>query len=90
MTKSGTNAFHGDAFEFLRNGDLNGTNWSTHTNDGLKRNQFGGVIGSGPVVFSSSDIRSTITHQTAFSNVSIPTAAKIQGDFTACPADITG
>src|SRR5579863_9007970 len=48
VTKSGTNNFHGDAFEFLRNGDLNGTNWSTHTNDGLKRNQFGGTIG-GPV-----------------------------------------
>jgi hypothetical protein len=93
VTKSGTNAFHGDAFEFLRNGDLNGTNWSTHTNDGLKRNQFGGVLG-GPVkkdkLFFFFGYQGTITHQTAFSNVSIPTAAMIQGNFTACPADITG
>jgi hypothetical protein len=93
VTKSGTNAFHGDAFEFLRNGDLNGTNWSTHTNDGLKRNQFGGVIG-GPVkkdkLFFFFGYQGTITHQTAFSNESIPTAAMITGNFSACPQDITG
>ena len=93
VTKSGTNAFHGDAFEFLRNGDLNGTNWSTHTNDGLKRNQFGGTVG-GPVkkdkIFFFFGYQGTITHQTSFINDVIPTAAMIQGDFTACPALITG
>ncbi len=45
VTKSGTNHFHGDAFEFLRNGAMNGSNWATHTNDGLKRNQLGGTVG---------------------------------------------
>ena len=93
VTKSGTNAFHGDAFEFLRNGDLNGTNWSTHTNDGLKRNQFGGTVG-GPVkkdkIFFFFGYQGTITHQTAFSNVSTPTPAMLAGDFSACPTDITG
>jgi len=93
VTKSGTNAFHGDAFEFLRNGDLNGTNWSTHTNDGLKRNQFGGVIG-GPVkkdkIFFFFGYQGTITHQTAFINDTIPTAAMIAGDFSACPSLVTG
>ncbi len=93
VTKSGTNSFHGDAFEFLRNGDLNGTNWSTHTNDGLHRNQFGGVIG-GPVkkdkLFFFFGYQGTITHQTAYSNDFIPTAAMIQGNFSGCPADITG
>jgi len=93
VTKSGTNAFHGDAFEFLRNGDLNGTNWSTHTNDGLKRNQFGGTVG-GPVkkdkIFFFFGYQGTITHQTSFINDVIPTAAMIQGDFTACPSLVAG
>ncbi len=93
VTKSGTNAFHGDAFEFLRNGAMNGTNWSTHTNDGLKRNQFGGVIG-GPVkkdkIFFFFGYQGTITHQTAFVNDFIPTPAMIAGDFTACPSAVAG
>src|SRR5665213_1160760 len=93
VTRSGSNAFHGDAFEFLRNGDLNGTNWSTHTNDGLKRNQFGGTVG-GPIkkdkLFFFFGYQGTITHQTAFANDFIPTPAMIQGDFSGCPADIAG
>src|SRR6185369_7539015 len=93
VTKSGTNSFHGDAFEFLRNGAMNGSNWSTHTNDGLKRNQFGGTVG-GPVkkdkIFFFFGYQGTITHQTAFSNNFIPTPAMIAGDFTACPSLISG
>jgi len=93
VTKSGTNNFHGDAFEFLRNGDLNGTNWSTSTNDGLKRNQYGGVIG-GPVkkdkIFFFFGYQGTKTRQNSFTNDFIPTPAMIAGDFSACPADIAG
>jgi hypothetical protein len=93
VTKGGTNSFHGDAFEFIRNGDLNGTNWATHTNDGLKRNQFGGVIG-GPVkkdkIFFFFGYQGTITRQTAFRNDLIPTTAMLAGDFSACPAVIAG
>src|ERR1700730_13681406 len=59
-TKSGTNAFHGNAFEFLRNSDLNSRDFFAPTRDTLKRNQFGGTIG-GPLegirCFSSWDIR---------------------------------
>ena len=49
ITKSGTNSFHGDLFEFLRNGDMNARNFFAPARDTLKRNQFGGTIG-GPVV----------------------------------------
>ena len=42
VVKSGTNAFHGDAFEFFRNGDLNARNANAARRDTLKRNQFGG------------------------------------------------
>ena len=48
VTKSGTNSFHGTAFEFLRNTDLNARNTFATTNPPLHRNQFGGSLG-GPV-----------------------------------------
>lgn len=55
VTKSGTNNFHGSAFDFLRNHALNATNFFTPVDaggkkqdDGLKRNQFGATLG-GPV-----------------------------------------
>lgn len=49
VTKSGTNKFHGSAFEYVRNQDLNATNFFTPgKKDGLKRNQFGGTVG-GPM-----------------------------------------
>lgn len=58
VTKSGTNAFHGTGFEFLRNDAFNAnTFFDKAQEDGssliprpvLKRNQFGGTIG-GPIV----------------------------------------
>ena len=55
ITKSGTSKYHGDLFEFVRNGDLNAANYFTYsaatnskTVDPLKRNQFGGTVG-GPL-----------------------------------------
>ncbi len=48
VTKSGSNAFHGDAFEFLRNTDLDARNFFDSTRGAFRQNQFGGVIG-GPV-----------------------------------------
>ena len=91
ITKSGTNEFHGDLFEFLRNGKLNANDYfnnaSNRPRDTLKRNQFGGVIG-GPVRkdklfffggYQRTSLRSDGTQQTAF----IPTPAMASGDFTA-------
>ncbi len=55
ITKSGTNQYHGDAFEFVRNRAFNAANaftYSTALNakvvDPLHRNQFGGTVG-GPL-----------------------------------------
>ena len=45
VTKSGSNQWHGDLFEFLRNGDANAINYFAPRQDSLKRNQFGGTIG---------------------------------------------
>ncbi|MBV9265467.1 MAG: TonB-dependent receptor, partial [Acidobacteriaceae bacterium] len=53
ITKSGTNAIHGDAFEFYRDKALNANNWDNNALGRPKRayhyNQFGGNLG-GPVL----------------------------------------
>ena len=51
VTKSGTNSFHGDAFEFVRNPVFNAQNFfaTPTTPDSIKRNQYGGTIG-GPII----------------------------------------
>src|ERR1700730_280228 len=51
ITKSGTNRFHGDAFEFVRNPYFNAQNFfaTPTTPDRVKRNQYGGTFG-GPVI----------------------------------------
>jgi hypothetical protein len=52
VTKSGTNHFHGDLFEFFRNDALNANDFFLKRNNQprpvLKENQFGGTIG-GPI-----------------------------------------
>ena len=45
VTKAGTNAFHGDLFEFVRNGQFNARLYSAPAEDTLRRNQFGGTAG---------------------------------------------
>jgi len=51
--KSGSNTFHGAAFEFLENDKLNANKWETNRAGGrkgpFKQNQYGGAIG-GPIV----------------------------------------
>src|SRR5262249_36106298 len=50
VTKSGSNNFHGSAFEYLRNTSLDARNFFDGANASvLKLNQFGGSIG-GPIV----------------------------------------
>ena len=48
ITKSGTNQFHGDAFEFLRNDKLNARDFFASDRSIFKRNVFGGTFG-GPI-----------------------------------------
>lgn len=49
VTNSGTNQFHGSAFEFLRNDALDARNYFDQQKPEFRRNQFGGTLG-GPVV----------------------------------------
>ena len=86
VTKSGSNAFHGDLFEFLRNYRVNARDFFAISQDGLKRNQFGGVFG-GPIrkdkLFFFLGYQGTTVRQTPISSVAfVPTAQMLLGDFT--------
>lgn len=85
VTKSGTNAVHGDLFEFLRNGAVNAKNYFASSVDQLKRNQFGGTVG-GPILrnrlFFFGGYQGTITHTAPPTVTSfVPTAQALQGNF---------
>jgi hypothetical protein len=66
VTKSGTNAFHGDAFEFLRNTNLDARNFFSPTRGKFDQNQFGGTFG-GPIrknkIFFFTDYQGTRSTQ---------------------------
>jgi hypothetical protein len=83
--KSGTNAFHGSLFEFIRNDKLDARNFFLKDVVPLKRNQFGGTLG-GPIwrdrLFFFSDYQGTRLRQgTSFNDV-VPSLAQRQGDFS--------
>ena len=87
-TKSGTNGYHGTAFEFLRNQVLDAENYFTPANSAkpsFKQNQFGGTFG-GPIIknktffFASYEGTRSTQQITALTN--IPTPAMVTGDFS--------
>jgi hypothetical protein len=95
VTKSGTNSFHGNLFEFLRNGYVNAdTRTFPLVNgtpvpgipDNLKRNQYGGTIG-GPIkrdkLFFFYGLQETaVRTNLPPSTTTLPTPATLNGDFT--------
>jgi hypothetical protein len=89
-TKSGSNAYHGAAYEYLRNTGLNANTFFANSG-GLKvppyqQNQFGADVG-GPIIkdktffFGSYEGYRVRTGETELTTV--PSAAMIQGDFSA-------
>ena len=94
VTKSGTNALHGNVFEFLRDKGLNATSPfaavgpdGKRMDDGLRRNQYGGTVG-GPILrdrlFFFGGYQGTNTRVNPTDNIAyVPTAAMLAGDFTA-------
>jgi hypothetical protein len=92
VTKSGTNQFHGAGFEFIRNNVIDATNFFSTRPDQLHLNQFGGVIG-GPVIrdklfFFVGYQRLNETQAQANTTSYVPTAANLQGDFSASDPNI--
>ncbi len=93
-TKSGTNSFHGSAYEFLRNKVLDANNYFLNAAGGKgtdavgpwTQNQFGATLGgkviSDKLFFFSSYEGYRVRSSAAFSGI-VPTTAERQGDFTA-------
>ncbi len=90
VSKSGSNRFHGNGFEFFRNTALDARGYFDPTRSAFSQNQFGGTIG-GPVrtdkVFFFADYQGTRTNQgVSTGNISVPTLAQRGGAFN----DLTG
>src|SRR5687768_6075142 len=93
VTKSGTNVFHGDLFEFFRDHRFNATNAfarigpdGERQSDGLTRNQFGGTFG-GPIqtdrLFFFGAYQGTRQDETPADLFAfVPTPAMLAGDFS--------
>ncbi|MCU1233386.1 MAG: TonB-dependent receptor, plug [Candidatus Solibacter sp.] len=84
--KSGTNQFHGAAWEFLRNTDLNAVGYFKPANGKpvFQQNQFGGVFG-GPVIknktFFFVDFEALRRKTATLAYLTVPTTAQRNGIF---------
>lgn len=93
-TKSGTNRFHGSAYEFLRNDVFNARNFFQTTVPPYKKNDYGYTIG-GPIFktktyfFWSQEWRRDILPAT-FTGIPVPSLAERQGNFSDLCPDPTG
>ena len=96
-TKGGTNQFHGDVFEFIRNSAFDANDWfnkaAGHPNNIFRLNQFGGTLGgpiSIPHLYNGHDrtfffVAYQGTRRTQGSSFigTVPTDAEKRGDFSA-------
>ena len=84
VTRSGTNAFHGAAWEFLRNDAMDAKSFFATSVEPLKRNQFGGTFG-GPIkkdkTFFFGYYEGLRNRQGETVSATVPTQAEQQGDF---------
>jgi len=94
VSKSGSNSFHGNAFEFFRNTSLDARGYFDPTRPLFKQNQFGGTLG-GPIrrdkVFLFADYQGTHSTQgVSTGNISVPTLAERNGEFSDLTGSVSG
>jgi hypothetical protein len=97
VTRSGTNAFHGGAFGYVRNKAFNASNFFASEPDALDRRQYGGFLG-GPVkvpgLYNGTNRTfffvgwqgTLIKNTTATTTVFAPTNDQRNGNFATCGA----
>ena len=85
VTKSGTNALHGSAWEFIRNNALDARNYFATSDLPYRQNQFGASVG-GPIIrnklFFFGDYAGFRVRQTNPALGTVPTKGMLSGDFT--------
>lgn len=94
VSKSGANAFHGRAFEFFRNTNLDSRGYFDQTRAAFDQDQFGGTLG-GPIrrdkIFFYVDYQGTRTTQgVSTGNISVPSMAERNGTFTDLTGSVSG
>ncbi len=94
VTKSGTNQIHGNAFDFLRNTDLNARNFFSPGVSEYIQNQFGGT-GGGPIkkdkLFFFGDYQGTrLVQGQNTGQVLVPSAADRTGNVADLAGQLTG
>jgi hypothetical protein len=93
VTRGGTNAYHGTAYEFLRNGAMDATTFGSMGNNHLVQNNFGASFG-GPLLGRSKKTFFFLNYeglrlaQADAQTLTVPTLAEIQGDFSMSTAKI--
>jgi len=94
VTKGGTNALHGDAFEFLRNTVLDARNYFSPERETYQQNQFGGTLG-GPIkkdkLFFFGDYQGTRTIEGLDTGlIPVPSLANRSGNFADQTSSLSG
>jgi hypothetical protein len=86
VTRSGSNQWHGSAFEFIRNNYIDATNFFSTSKDTLHQNQFGGTFGGriikDKLFFFGGYQRTKADQSQALTKAYVPTAANLLGDFS--------
>ena len=90
--KSGTNSYHGNLYEYLRNAAMDANSWIRNTNKrprgGFVQNQFGGTFG-GPILkdktFFFGDFERFTSRQATTVTSTVPTPLMKAGNFTELP-----
>jgi len=86
VTKSGTNQFHGDGFDYYRSDSMASRAYFAATKGSKSRNQFGGTMG-GPIIkdklfFFGAYQRTKSDQAPSATAVVVPTPQMLQGDFS--------
>ena len=86
VTRSGSDQWHGSAFEFIRNNYIDATNFFSSSKDTLHQNQFGGTVGGKAIrdklFFFGGYQRLKADQKSSNASAVVPTAANLNGDFS--------